>query len=73
MEVKVGMNGFQQSVQSIKENFAWSTICSSRDFRHQAQWVIDNLGPQGIRWEYSQTKYYLKTEQDKLLFLLRWS
>lgn len=40
----------------------------------QYGWVINNFGHEsrGSRWTHRRGKYYFHTEQDLLLFLLRW-
>jgi len=36
-------------------------------------WCSEQFGPAGSRWFHKVDKFYFKSEQDMLMFILRWS
>lgn len=59
------MTSFDYSVQ---------TIGKYPDSLKQYGWVLNHYGSEsrGTRWTHCEGKYYFRTEQDLLMFLLRW-
>ena len=67
------MSVYKHSPAQITAKFDYSAYTRTPVFNHQAHWLRETLGEQGQRWEYSRAKFYFKTEQDYLLFVLRWA
>ena len=58
---------------TVINKYGYKVPTSSTQWSRQVRWLFENLGHQGGRWDYSQTHFYFLDEQDKILFLLRWS
>ena len=67
------MSLFTRIHEQVIGNFGYSAYTRASEGNHQVHWLRETMGEQGRRWDYSQAKFYFKTEQDYLLFVLRWS
>lgn len=67
------MSLFTRIHEQVEAKFDYSAYIRASEWNHQVHWLRETMGQQGRRWEYSQTKFYFKTEQDYLLFVLRWA
>ena len=55
------------------KKFKYSYPTRASLWEQQVDWLKENFGTIGENWDYSRTRFWFKTEQDKLWFLLRWA
>lgn len=54
----------------MKPDFMYSVPASATKWEVSIQWLEDNFGPSGDRWEYYRTRFWFRSEEDKLVFVL---
>ena len=55
------------------EGFPYSVLSNTLWWADQFVWIHDHIGEAGVDWQYHKVRWYFKREQDKVLFLLKWS
>jgi hypothetical protein len=55
------------------KKFQYSYPTRASLWERQVDWMYKNIGILGEDWDYRKTTFWFTTEQDKVLFILRWS
>lgn len=57
----------------IERGFKFNCYVTARTWPEQIRWLLEILGPIGDKWEYHRSEVWFKTEEDRIMFLLRWT
>lgn len=55
------------------EKFQYPVPTTASVWEQQIDWMHEHIGVNGEDWDYYKTQFWFKTEQDRILFVLRWA
>lgn len=66
---------------TVEPIFSWALGWGNRDWNDMVAWCVSTFGPTpqdgiwtpGSRWYVNNAKFWFRKEEDKMLFILRWS
>lgn len=56
----------------VNPKFQYSQQVYNTSWDDQVIWLNRCIGKMGVEWDYFNLRFYFKTQQDKLAFVLRW-
>jgi hypothetical protein len=66
---------------TVEPKFSWETGWYNQGWNDMMDWCVATFGPTpsdgiwtpGARWYANNSKFWFRKEEDKMLFLLKWS
>ena len=52
--------------------FPYPFPTTANRWKNKIEWLRENIGILGEDWDFHEARFWFKTEQERLLFVLRW-